>query len=366
MLGARDYRLVLTVALGLVRSVTGEDAQNLARFVDIWIGRENLMILLRESQRGRMIQILAIMSYFDDEESKAVLYDHLTHSDSYVQLAALRSLARRAEEAEYADILTHVQKMARSNAAFMADVLTQFGPKAVPFLTDLLEAQTDDNWRAATIAALGNVGDMTTALHIEQFAASISVAVRRATAQALGELQASDAADTLHKLARDENELVRRMPLSRSVRYTIISHLKCCLKPLMMKRGGSAITRRKRCCKLAKRAKPCSMPMPATKGRTPRWPVKCCSSIRGRDLLDQIYTNLGGFFLEHIFWVNLFLGAIFAIGLLQNLISAVQLPAAYAEMKQHSQAEDSETNWQLLISEEVMPMSILVPAITKS
>ncbi len=116
-----------------MRSVTGEDAQNLARFVDIWIGRENLMILLRESQRGRMIQILAIMSYFDDEESKAVLYDHLTHSDSYVQLAALRSLARRAEEAEYADILTHVQKMARSNAAFMADVLTQFGPKAVPF-----------------------------------------------------------------------------------------------------------------------------------------------------------------------------------------------------------------------------------------
>ncbi|AVX05728.1 glycosyltransferase family 2 protein [Maritalea myrionectae] len=79
-------------------------------------------------------------------------------------------------------------------------------------------------------------------------------------------------------------------------------------------------------------------------------------------MLEQMAQSLSAFFLTHIFWVYAFLGVIFAIGLLQNLISAIQLPAAYAEMKRHSQAQDSETNWQLLISEEVMPMSILVPA----
>jgi cellulose synthase/poly-beta-1,6-N-acetylglucosamine synthase-like glycosyltransferase len=68
------------------------------------------------------------------------------------------------------------------------------------------------------------------------------------------------------------------------------------------------------------------------------------------------------FFIEHLFWVHLFLGLVFGIGVLQNLISAIQLPAAFLEMRQHTQAEDSETNWQILISEEVMPMSILVPA----
>lgn len=79
-------------------------------------------------------------------------------------------------------------------------------------------------------------------------------------------------------------------------------------------------------------------------------------------MLEQITTPLAAFFLTHIMWVYIFLGIIFAIGVLQNLISAIQLPAAYLEMRRHTQAEDSETTWQLLISEEVMPISILVPA----
>lgn len=79
-------------------------------------------------------------------------------------------------------------------------------------------------------------------------------------------------------------------------------------------------------------------------------------------MFEQITTPLAAFFLTHILWVYIFLGIIFAIGVLQNLISAIQLPAAYLEMRRHTQAEDSETTWQLLISEEVMPISILVPA----
>jgi cellulose synthase/poly-beta-1,6-N-acetylglucosamine synthase-like glycosyltransferase len=79
-------------------------------------------------------------------------------------------------------------------------------------------------------------------------------------------------------------------------------------------------------------------------------------------VFEQFTSTLSDFFLAHIIWVYVFLGIIFAIGILQNLISAIQLPAAYTEMRQHTQAEDSETTWQLLISEEVMPISILVPA----
>ena len=53
---------------------------------------------------------------------------------------------------------------------------------------------------------------------------------------------------------------------------------------------------------------------------------------------------------------------VLSIGLIQNFVYAIQLPAAWAELRQHSQAEDSESAWQLLISDVAMAISIIVPA----
>lgn len=205
----REFPLVLAAALDLVRSVTGQDAKRVAQIVDHWLGRKTLLKILSEGGRGQIIQILTLISYFDDAESKRPLFAHLDHADPYVQLAALRSLAHRAEATELPEIFAHVQNMDRTNAAFMADVLTQFGPQATPFLVALLSQQTEENWRTAIIMALGNVGDMTTARHLVEYARSASTQVRRAVARALGELQATEVIDTLHLLARDDQIEVR-------------------------------------------------------------------------------------------------------------------------------------------------------------
>ncbi len=53
---------------------------------------------------------------------------------------------------------------------------------------------------------------------------------------------------------------------------------------------------------------------------------------------------------------------ILAIGLLQNFVYVSQLPAAWLELRAHSQAEDTESSWQLLVSNIAMPISILIPA----
>ena len=53
---------------------------------------------------------------------------------------------------------------------------------------------------------------------------------------------------------------------------------------------------------------------------------------------------------------------ILSVGLIQNLVYAIQLPAAWAELRQHSQAEDSDSAWQLLISDVALAISIIVPA----
>lgn len=53
---------------------------------------------------------------------------------------------------------------------------------------------------------------------------------------------------------------------------------------------------------------------------------------------------------------------IFGIGVIQNIIYLLQLPFAWLEMKEYSEVEDTETSWELLLSEMTLPITILVPA----
>lgn len=53
---------------------------------------------------------------------------------------------------------------------------------------------------------------------------------------------------------------------------------------------------------------------------------------------------------------------IMGIGFIQNVLYIAQLPAAWLELRQHSQAEDTESAWHMLISQATMPISLIVPA----
>jgi cellulose synthase/poly-beta-1,6-N-acetylglucosamine synthase-like glycosyltransferase len=54
--------------------------------------------------------------------------------------------------------------------------------------------------------------------------------------------------------------------------------------------------------------------------------------------------------------------AILVLGVIQNAVFALQLPSAWAELRAHSQAEDTESGWQMLVSDVTIPISILIPA----
>ncbi|MDO9235583.1 MAG: hypothetical protein Q7U28_06050 [Aquabacterium sp.] len=53
---------------------------------------------------------------------------------------------------------------------------------------------------------------------------------------------------------------------------------------------------------------------------------------------------------------------ILGIGLIQNILYIAQLPASWLELRQHSQAEDTESAWHLMLSQVAMPISLIVPA----
>ena len=71
---------------------------------------------------------------------------------------------------------------------------------------------------------------------------------------------------------------------------------------------------------------------------------------------------IAAFVQEHQVYFRALGWFVLSIGLVQNLVYAIQLPAAWAELREHSQAEDSESAWQLLISDVAMAISIIVPA----
>ena len=68
------------------------------------------------------------------------------------------------------------------------------------------------------------------------------------------------------------------------------------------------------------------------------------------------------FFMSHAGWFQALGWFILTIGLVQNIIYLMQLPLAWLELREHSQKGDTESSWELLISDIAMPISLIVPA----
>lgn len=76
----------------------------------------------------------------------------------------------------------------------------------------------------------------------------------------------------------------------------------------------------------------------------------------------ELLTSVTDLVQSHQGVIQVFSWGILAIGLIQNFVYALQLPAAWLELRKHSQAEDTESAWQLMLSDVAMPISLLVPA----
>ncbi|EGF92897.1 glycosyl transferase family 2 family protein [Asticcacaulis biprosthecium C19] len=75
----------------------------------------------------------------------------------------------------------------------------------------------------------------------------------------------------------------------------------------------------------------------------------------------DIGAQASAFLVDYSPYLLILSWTILGIGVAQNLVYALQLPAAWAELRERSQAEDSESAFQLLISDVAMPISLVVP-----
>jgi cellulose synthase/poly-beta-1,6-N-acetylglucosamine synthase-like glycosyltransferase len=78
--------------------------------------------------------------------------------------------------------------------------------------------------------------------------------------------------------------------------------------------------------------------------------------------MEQIPDHVRWFLEAHedfFIWLS---WSILSVGLIQNFIYALQLPVAWLELRKHSQSGDTESEWQLLLSDVTLPISLVVPA----
>ncbi|MDO9235582.1 MAG: HEAT repeat domain-containing protein [Aquabacterium sp.] len=175
------YPLILRIALDITRSLKGDELQRVVELLNLWEVLPYLLNTVKNGSRGKRIQALSMLSHYRDAASYQALLENAEHADMYIQMAALRGLAMRAQPQDVPAIVDKVirAKGEMRNSLMLSDILRQFGEQIVPDLIKLVRSD------AQLEVCLGGV-------------------------MALGAIGSSDAVDTLIELAEEEGPLRAR------------------------------------------------------------------------------------------------------------------------------------------------------------
>ncbi len=244
-----DHDIILHIALEMIRSITGGDVDEIVQL----IARFDLLAFLKSELRGRKrssrLKALTLLGYFPASESRDLLFEQVQETDPFVQMAALRGLARHAESIDSSDILRELKNSFQNNALMLADILRRFGADYLPALHDLAAAkpqdgrtaarktpsspQTNERVRVAAVIAIGNIGDLASVETLSNLLADHNDRIRAAAAQALGRIGDSSAASRVAALLQDNVEDVRiqsARALGRLQAESTLPGLVACLK----------------------------------------------------------------------------------------------------------------------------------------
>lgn len=208
-LPAADRPIVHLLALDILRTVLGADAERLVDILRVWKMEPYFRRELRSRSRGRRIQALTLLAYFPSEETTRVLMQHIPENDPYVQMAALRGLAGPQHIAQLPKVVELLAASAQRNTAMLADILQRFGPQAVSSLVALAEGAERIEIRLAAIVALARIGDFAAVPALCALVGAAERDVRAQAVSALGQIGDTSAAPVILKAIEDPETAVR-------------------------------------------------------------------------------------------------------------------------------------------------------------
>lgn len=240
VLSNEDRTVVCRIALDILRTVKGGDAQRIVKLLDAWEIQPLLLKMLGHSRRGVKIQAVSLLAYFSSAESLQALLSCCEDPDTYVQMAALRGLSARRDAAHISQIIQSLSVAKKANKLMLADILKRFGEPAVPSLVGLSSGKAlvevrlaalialgsirslnaveplikllndeNENIRAQSAQALGKIGDIRAGTSLMERLTDTNASVRHHAAQALGALHLNESIPALAGILNDQNWWVR-------------------------------------------------------------------------------------------------------------------------------------------------------------
>ena len=206
-----DYPIIQDIALDMIRTIRGGYVDDVIKLVAELGLLPHLKTQLRNRKRSERMKALTLLGYFPDAESHVLLLQHMHDADPYVQMTALRGLARHADAIDASAVLRELGKSVRTNALMLADVLCQFGERYLPALHDLAASTVPGNEsvRVAAILAIGNMSALSSVDVLRDHLRDPKARIRSAAVQALARLGDDSVAPAICALLNDESDEVR-------------------------------------------------------------------------------------------------------------------------------------------------------------
>lgn len=208
-ISTQDRGVVVRIALDLLRTLKGHDAQRIVSLLTIWDMVPYLFVRLKNGIRAEKIRALTLLSHFETDEVHAILRVYAESQDMYVQLAALRGLAWQKRLDDIDLIIAALSRAQRTNRLMLADILCRFGEPIAPALADMATGNADEQVRVAAIMAMGSIKSLHVIPTLVTLTLDESADVRAQAAQALGRIGDVRAGDALLILLEDNSADVR-------------------------------------------------------------------------------------------------------------------------------------------------------------
>ncbi len=206
---AGDVAALVNVLLNYLRNLSGADADLVIDAIDLWDIESLLVQEAKHGHRGRRIEALAVLSYLRSETSLASLVKALRSEDDYVQLAAIRCIARRGAIEYLPHIIDAINQERERNRTILAEVLQRFGAASAPYLEKLTDEAASDSVLIAALEALAMIAPEHVQVNMKALMAHSAPRVRAAAVRLAGVSAVSSPIDVIALGLEDQEALVR-------------------------------------------------------------------------------------------------------------------------------------------------------------
>ena len=195
--------------LGFFRNLSGPDQNHLARILQIWELEPALHNIIQTGERGYKIRALSLLSFLQSDTSINLLESALDDPDPYIQLSAIRCLARRGSLGSLNRILDALRKLDWDNALPIADAFQRFDRRIIPDLEDVVCSADDPVLRLAALQALVLLKPMQTKLDLSDCMQDDNPELRAATVALSEYVTCRSGQDILGMGLSDDSSIVR-------------------------------------------------------------------------------------------------------------------------------------------------------------